>query len=210
MRVLQSGLYAQLNDVERSECDALIRANPYASLARDTPDSEKILRAGCDEKYCCDDEEVIFYIGGGQVLIDMVDLHLVAKNAWSINPAGYAHGKRVIDGKKTTVLMHREILGLVRGDKRIVDHINGIKHDNRRSNLRLCTTAENQRNRGKNSNNTSGFKGAHWNTATGRWKSAIRVDRKDVFLGYFDTPEEAHKAYCAAAAKYHGEFAKSS
>ena len=104
--------------------------------------------------------------------------------------------------------MHREIAGLTWGDKLVVDHINGNPLDNRRTNLRVCTNAENMRNRGKNKNNTSGFKGVTYFKFAKLWKAQIKVDRKGVFLGYFKTPEAAHQAYCEAAAKYHGDFAK--
>lgn len=144
---------------------------------------------------------------GDVVLLDADDLERVGQSTWFVNVEGYVQGKRCADGKKTTIFMHREIVGLPAGDKRIVDHINGIRHDNRRANLRICTNAENQRNRGKNKNNTSGYKGVSLHKLSGLWKAMIKVDRKDIFLGYFKNPEDAHQAYSAAAAMYHGEFA---
>jgi hypothetical protein len=87
-----------------------------------------------------------------------------------------------------------------------VDHINSVKTDNRICNLRLATRAQNMRNMGLRRSNTSGFKGA-WKHGK-RWKSVIMVDRRRIHLGCFDTPEEAHAAYCDAAEKYHGVFAR--
>lgn len=104
--------------------------------------------------------------------------------------------------------MHRELMGLAIGDTRQVDHVNCMKLDNRRINLRVCTIAENQRNRGKNKNNKSGFKGVTYFKFAKLWKAQICINRETLFLGYFKNPEDAHRAYCEAAAKHHGEFAK--
>lgn len=91
--------------------------------------------------------------------------------------------------------------------KELIDHINGIKTDNRWCNLREATQSENGRNRGKNLNNTTGFKGV---CASGRHKSPymakITLNGKQINLGRFLTPKLAHEAYCKASQKYHREF----
>ncbi len=88
-----------------------------------------------------------------------------------------------------------------------VDHINMVKDDNRWINLRKATPGQNRANSGKNKNSTSEFKGAVWYKKAQKWYAQITVNSKSKHLGCFDTPEEAHKAYCKAADKYHGEFA---
>ncbi|HEX9613648.1 MAG TPA: HNH endonuclease [Candidatus Bathyarchaeia archaeon] len=86
-----------------------------------------------------------------------------------------------------------------------IDHINGIKADNRIVNLRLATPTQNQQNK-------AGF-GAHSKGVTWRdrqskpWQAKIRVNGQRVHLGSFATKEEASNAYREAALKYHGEFA---
>ncbi len=90
----------------------------------------------------------------------------------------------------------------------IVDHINGDTLDNRRANLRVCTMAQNVRNRKKPRTNTSGYKGVHWMPRHKKWMAKITCAGKHIFLGLFDDPAEAHAAYCAAAKKYHGDFAR--
>jgi len=55
---------------------------------------------------------------------------------------------------------------------------------------------------------TSGLKGAYWCKRRERWYSNYTVDCKNVFLGYFDTPDEAHAAYLKKAVEVKGEFAR--
>jgi HNH endonuclease/AP2 domain len=87
-----------------------------------------------------------------------------------------------------------------------IDHINGIRNDNRWCNLRLVKKSQNALNRGENKNNTSGIKGVSWYKKYEKWVAQIGKNKKRINLGYFDTKEEAHAAYCEAAIKYFGEF----
>ena len=88
-----------------------------------------------------------------------------------------------------------------------VDHINGNPLDNRKSNLRICTNAENQRNRGVNKNNTSGYKGVCWAKQNKKWKARIKHNGKLIHLGYYKDKEEAARAYDKKAKELHGEYA---
>lgn len=87
-----------------------------------------------------------------------------------------------------------------------LDHVNGQKKDNRISNLRVATYQQNNANRRGWKNSTSGIKGV--GIKNGRWMAQITVDRKNKHLGYFDTKEQAAKAYAIAAAANFGEFAR--
>ena len=87
------------------------------------------------------------------------------------------------------------------------DHINGVKNDNRWLNLRQATRSQNQHNQGKNSKNTSGFKGICWHKNAKKWHAQITHMNRKIHIGYFTTPEAAHQAYIEAAEKLHGDFA---
>ena len=89
-----------------------------------------------------------------------------------------------------------------------IDHINGIKTDNRISNLREATRAENIWNIGKTSKNKSGFKGVSFNKSYNKWSAVCTVNNKTNHLGFFITPELASQAYQEFAKKHHGEFAR--
>lgn len=83
-----------------------------------------------------------------------------------------------------------------------MDHINGIRHDNRFANLRPSTRSQNQHNqRAPRSNNKSGFLGVY--RSNNRFRALINVEGKKIHLGYFDDPESAHDAYLEAKRKHH-------
>lgn len=86
-----------------------------------------------------------------------------------------------------------------------VDHINGNPCDNRFANLRVCEKSQNQANARRRRDSRSGFKGVR--REGNKWVARCRHNGTRVYLGLYDTPEEAHAAYTAAALKMHGEFA---
>jgi hypothetical protein len=90
--------------------------------------------------------------------------------------------------------------------KEHIDHINGVKDDNKFFNLREATNQENCINRGKGKNNTSGYKGVSWNSGQKKWQANARLNYKLRHLGYFNTAEEAFESYKAFAIKHQGEF----
>jgi hypothetical protein len=79
--------------------------------------------------------------------------------------------------------------------KEEVDHINGVKSDNRWENLREATRHQNRLN----------DKAKGYYKEYGKYKAQIRFNHKHIFLGYYETEEEAHKAYLAGKIKYHGK-----
>ncbi len=148
---------------------------------------------------------------GKVAVIDALDAETVSEYNWHAKQNGkrlYAFARTVgPSGKVHDIQMHRLLMG--EPDNMDIDHVDGDGLNNRRNNLRLATKSENGRNRGANVTNTSGFKGVSWHKAAGRWLAQITVKRKNKYLGLYNTPEEAHAAYCDASKKYHGEFGRS-
>jgi hypothetical protein len=79
--------------------------------------------------------------------------------------------------------------------------------DNTDENLRFADRSQQAQNRGKRSDNTSGYKCVYLNKETGRWRVVIAVNRKRRHIGYFSTKEEAYAAYLEAVEEIHGDFA---
>ena len=153
----------------------------------------------------------------GQVaLVDVPDHKVLSSVKWTAQWVEAKHGFYVVrdhhvNGKQQRLYMHRVIMGLQRGDKQIVDHINGNPLDNRRSNLRVCTIGENLRNT-KFRGSKTGMRGVYpvRNVITKPYHARITVGGKTILLGQFATKIEAYNAYCEAAKIYHGEFASPS
>lgn len=141
--------------------------------------------------------------GNREVTIDSEDAAVVLSHSWCLSKKGNRF--YVID-RKNNIYLHRLLTGAHEG--KVVDHINGNSLDNRKVNLRECLHKENIRNRrGKNKNNTSGFKGVFWMKHAKLWRAQIKVDKKIIYLGYFKDKVKAAIAYNAAAIKFHGAFA---
>ena len=141
---------------------------------------------------------------GKVALLDDEDFERVSAHKWCYMTAGYG-ARSVCQGKsKRIVYLHRFLLEAPDGKR--VDHIDGNKLNNQRSNLRLCTHQENMQNSKQYANNTSGHKGVAFDKFTGSWKAYINVAGKTVHLGRFPTAELAAEYRNSMAEKVFGEF----
>jgi hypothetical protein len=106
----------------------------------------------------------------------------------------------------TGQLLHRLILDAP--SHMLVDHIDGDGMNNQRDNLRLASRSQNACNRGKQRDNTSGFKGVYqYGRRSGKWVAKVKLHQKEHILGVFDSIEEAAIAAAEGRKRLHGDFA---
>ena len=137
---------------------------------------------------------------------DKEDYELIKDYCWHYDKEGYVVASVTIDGKQTTIKMHRIIFN-VTNSRCQVDHIYHVHHDNRKSQLRLVTNQENQYNKQISSNNTSGKTGVSWNKREQKWRAYITINDKQISLGYYNSFEQALNARVQGEKKYFGEYA---
>ena len=113
-------------------------------------------------------------------------------------------GYRKIKIDTKAYLAHRLAWLYIYGDfpENQIDHVNGVRHDNRISNLRDVTAADNMKNRRRAKNNKSGLYGVYLDPRTKRWVARIGVDKSVISLGGFEKKEEAFAARAEAEKKY--------
>lgn len=133
-------------------------------------------------------------------LVDPEDFDRINLRKWHKNNHGYAVSR---DGDKR-IRMHNAVMGVL-----IVDHINGNKLDNRRSNLRKVSNMQNSWNQKIRSTNTSGYKGVSFNRQVRKYVATIRAGTVDkVYLGLYEDPQEAAYMYDQFAMQLMGEYAR--
>lgn len=146
---------------------------------------------------------------GYEAVIDAFDVPLVCGHNWFAAISGdvvYARRSGWKDGKPLTVRLHRALLG--DPPDVLVDHRDGDGLNNRRSNLRTATRAQNGQNVKPRKTNSSGFKGVTWHKENRRWCAQIKAQGVKKHIGYFATAEEAASAYADASNRLHGEFGR--
>ena len=122
------------------------------------------------------------------------------------SPSMHGYWKIKIDG--TLFLAHRLAWLYVHGGfPSVIDHRDRDGRNNKIANLRIATNTQNQANRLAQKNNKCGFKGVFWLERLHKWQAQIYKGRRQIYIGVFDTPEDAHAAYMRAAVAHFGEFA---
>lgn len=134
----------------------------------------------------------------GEIVECLIDIEEIEKleqlgSSWSLkeNNVPYVKTNIVIDGVNTTLRLHRFIMGVT--DRNIIiDHINFNTLDNRKSNLRIVTSAQNNQNRnGAQKNSKSGIRGVSWDKKTNKWRVTVKVNKRQICVGYFSDLKDA-------------------
>ncbi|MEK6884406.1 MAG: HNH endonuclease [Nanoarchaeota archaeon] len=145
---------------------------------------------------------------GKYALVDNEDFERLNQFKWCFNGRYAVRSIYNPKNKKWEIwYMHWSIIGKP-PQKTETDHINCNGLDNRKENLRIVTQNENRMNRGKQKNNTSGFKGVAWYKDYKKWTARIMANGVSMYLGVFDDKNKAAKAYNDASKKYHKEFSR--
>ena len=142
-----------------------------------------------------------------ETLIDIEDYEKVSKYIWTItkgNSGFYCQAYLSREHKKV-IKLHRFLMG--EPQNKTIDHINHNTLDNRKCNLRICETFENNRNKIKRKDSFSIFKGVTYDKKKNLYRARISIHRKRIHLGRFKNETDAAIAYNEAAKKYFGEFA---
>jgi hypothetical protein len=142
-------------------------------------------------------------------IVEDIDFNFLNKFKWHVRVSKsgnmYAYTKW-----NTNPVKHMDMHRLIMKPKDgfIIDHIDNNGLNNRRSNIRICTRSQNNFNRRISTNTITGFKGVHYRKDSNKFRAKIEIDKKVMYLGYFDNAKLAAKAYNDAAIKYYGEFAR--
>lgn len=146
--------------------------------------------------------EVILYDKYGcekaRALIDLGDIEKVGKYRWYSTGNGYVKSQN-------NLRMHRLVMDAT--EDYLVDHINRNPLDNRKSNLRVCTQAENSRNVGVSQSNTTGFKGVYFEKLNNKYRARIKYNGERISLGCYTNAIDAAIAYDKKAIELFGDFA---
>lgn len=128
-------------------------------------------------------------------IVDVADAEWVNQWRWHLAGGGYATRSEYVGGghhaKIQNFQLHRELLGLKRGDPMEGDHINRDRLDCRRLNLRVLTRDANAQNRPSARGSSSSYRGVSWHKGNRKWSARVSVDGKDRHLGDFDSETEA-------------------
>jgi AP2 domain-containing protein len=142
---------------------------------------------------------------GLTALVDDSDYAWLSQYKWCADSDGYAVRSERTNGRKHNVSMHRLIMNAQPGQE--IDHKDWNKVNNQRVNLRFASETENRHNTPLSSRNTSGYKGVSWYKRHKKWEARIKIGKRNIRLGLYQSKEDAARAYNAAALEFIPDFA---
>ncbi len=145
------------------------------------------------------------------VHIDEEDLEFVKSKKWNVHKGtssktSYVYTWTYQNRVVSMIQMHRLLLGVNGDNTYVVDHIDHNGLNNKRSNLRLCLSAENSWNQEIRRNNTTGYKGVSRQGTANKYSARVMKHGVSYDMGWYDTPEEAGIAYDIGALYLHGVY----
>jgi len=142
--------------------------------------------------------------GNGKfALVDDDDFEKFGHLRWHSSEGYVARASKQL---RKNILLSREIMNAKIGEQ--VDHKDGNKLNNQKSNLRICTSLQNNKNLPKRNRGNNTFKGVTWDKKNKKWLASIVCNRKYIHIGRFNDEVLAAKAYDTKAIELHGEFAR--
>lgn len=159
--------------------------------------------------YFLDKMKIVYLTRGMCAIVDDEDYEIVNQFTWYANIEGYAHATNCIFEGKRYVSMHRLILRET-DPARLIDHINGVKSDNRKQNLRICNSAENAMNARPSSRLKTHLKGVREFNFEGHrlWYAHITIGYQTYGLGFFPYTDEGKFEAASTYDKYAKVFHK--
>lgn len=143
---------------------------------------------------------------GRVTVIDHEDYKKIKRYKWHYKDTGYAVSySKGSAAERKQVRMHRLITKCP--TRKEVDHIDGNKLNNCKENLRVCTRSQNMMNKGKPKKGSSRFKGVSWHEKSGKWRARIKMNGLEMYLGIFESENEAFRVYREACLFHHKAFA---
>ena len=145
---------------------------------------------------------------GKFAIVDIEDYEWLSKYKWyavKTNAGWRARRKYRINGRQITVQMHRFIINPPK--TKLADHRNRNTLDNRRFNLRICTSAQNSQNSRSRRKSSSRYKGVSKLKDSGKWRVSISTNGLYYYIGRYICEIDAAKAYDKKAIELFGEFA---
>lgn len=147
-----------------------------------------------------------FLIGNYEFEVDDGDRDLILSKKWRAVVVK-TKSRDYVYGRATTgnIFLHRLVMNCFDVNYE-VDHIDGDGKNNKKENLRICTTSQNQMNSRVREDNTSGHKNIHRSKSTGKWQVDIRIKKKKKYFGSFENIEDAVIRRNEVLEKEFGEF----